>query len=255
MSECREIPQSEFYECDGISIWNGACAEVLRTFPSASVDMVATDPPYLISYKGRWGAKLGVIEGDADPSWLVPSFAEIWRVLKPDSFCFSFYGWPHADLFLTIWNAIGFRAVSHIVCVKDSIGLGHYTRSQHEPAYLLAKGNPERPTTALSDVFTWQREPLLYHPTQKPVATIARIIKAYSQSEAILLDPFMGSGTTLIAARSLGQRAIGIEIDRRYCDAASSRLAQQVLDYDCPSSEAQPQDLFDRELLLPESEG
>ena len=139
--------------------------------------------------------------------WIAPAFEEIWRVLKQDSFCLSFYGWPHADVFLSDWKAVGFRPGEHLVCVKYKIGLGHFSRAQHEPAYLLAKGEPRQSGIARSDVYSWSAEGLMLHPNQKPLSTISQMILAYTDEQALVLDPFMGSGTTLLAASNLGRRA------------------------------------------------
>ena len=66
------------------------------------------------------------------------------------------------------------------------------------------------------------------HPTQKPVTLMKRLINDFFPT-GVIADPFMGSGTTLRAAKDLGRKAIGIEIDERYCEAAVERLAQGVL--------------------------
>ena len=66
------------------------------------------------------------------------------------------------------------------------------------------------------------------HPTQKPVTLMKRIIEDHFPT-GVIVDPFMGSGTTLRAAKDLGRRAVGIEIEERYCEAAVARLAQEVL--------------------------
>jgi DNA modification methylase len=226
---CLRTPH---YCDDLVTTHHGDCRSVLPWLDPESVDLTVTDPPYLVGYRGRWCGDWLPIEGDTDASWVLPAFTEIYRVLKPDTFCFSFYGWPFADVFLQAWKQIGFRPVSHVVCVKSSIGLGHYTRSQHETAYLLAKGNPTLPEASISDVFTWERETVLYHPNQKPLSVISRILAAYSSKSALILDPFMGSGTTLLAARNMGRRAIGIEIEESYCQIAANRLAQQTLKFE-----------------------
>jgi site-specific DNA-methyltransferase (adenine-specific) len=192
--------------------------------------MVVTDPPYGVDYRGRSCSEWKAIAGDDDPGLLLPAFVELWRALKPNSFCLSFYGWPHADQFLSTWKMIGFRPVSHIVCIKNNIGLGYFTRGQHESAYLLAKGNPKRSDSASGDVIPWEREVCTYHPTQKPLQVISRLI-SFAEEDALILDPFMGSGTTLLAARNLGRRAIGIEIEEHYCKVAVERLAQQLFDF------------------------
>jgi DNA modification methylase len=228
--------RAPYFATGGVAIYCGDCRDVLRALRSESVDMVLTDPPYGVDYRGRWCSDWEAIAGDEAPGVMLPAFAEIWRLLKPNSFCLSFYAWPHADEFLSAWKLIGFRPVSHLVCVKNNIGLGYFSRSQHETAYLLAKGHPARPVVATGDVFTWDREPVTYHPTQKPLQVISRLLSTFTREDALVLDPFMGSGTTLVAARNLGRRAIGIEIDERYCEIAVQRLAQQVFDFQPESS-------------------
>jgi adenine-specific DNA-methyltransferase len=215
-----------YYEQDGITLYHGDCRDVLHCIPSQTADMALTDPPYLVSYKGRWGSRQGAIRGDADASWLTPVFVEIWRILAEDALCFSFYGWPHADTFMTVWKLVGFRPISQIVCVKNVWGLGYFTRSQHESAYLLAKGKPGKPAKAISDVVEWKRVRSAQHPNQKPLGTIAKIVAAYSKPLDCIVDPFAGSGTTLVAAQVLGRHAIGIEIEERYCEITAKRLLQ-----------------------------
>ena len=150
------MPLTPYYDCDGIVLYHGDCREILPQLPHHTFDIVLTDPPYLVSYSGRWGNDHGIIEGDSDSSWVHPVFAEAWRLLKEDSLCLTFYGWPHADTFLGTWKQIGFRPVSLIVLIKDRWGLGQFTRAQHEHAYLLAKGHPTKPPAAISDVLEWQ---------------------------------------------------------------------------------------------------
>jgi site-specific DNA-methyltransferase (adenine-specific) len=150
-------------------------------------------------------------------------------VLLENSFAVSFYGWPHADVFAGGFKAIGFRLVSHLVFVKNVWGLGRFTRSQHETVFLLAKGHPLVPGTPLSDVFDWVRESETVHPNQKPVGPLRRLIATYAPPGGTVLDPFMGSGSTLRAAKDVGRPAIGIEIDQHYCRHATARMRQETL--------------------------
>lgn len=218
-----------FHDAHGVTIHHGNCLDVLPTLPADSVDLVITDPPYLVGYEGRWDGARRTIAGDRDGSWVAPAFAEIYRVMRPDSFAVTFYGWPHADVFVGTFREVGFRLVSHIVFVKNVWGLGRFTRGQHEVAYLLAKGRPRIPKHGISDVIEWTREADAFHPNQKPVHALRPLVAAYACAGATVLDPFMGSGSTLIAAKEMGNRAVGIELEERYCRYAEHRLRQGVL--------------------------
>jgi site-specific DNA-methyltransferase (adenine-specific) len=220
-----------YFEKDGIILYHGDCREILPELPPDSFDMVLTDPPYLVSYSGRWGSDWGVIEGDTDQCWVLPVYRELWRTLKPDALCATFYGWPSADIFFGAWNLIGFRPVSVLVLIKGRWGLGYFTRAQHEQAYLLAKGRPQKPQAAISDVLVWDDISHQVHPNQKPLGAISRLISIYSAERTSILDPFCGSGTTLVAARNLGRRAVGIELEERYCEVLARRLSQTVFHY------------------------
>jgi DNA modification methylase len=218
-----------FYDSGGITVFQGDCLSLMPKFTSDTFDMVLTDSPYLVGYTGRWDSVQKQITGDTDPSWLRPAFSEIWRVMKADTFCVAFYGWPHADTFLGLWKEIGFRPVSHLAFVKRQWGLGRFTRGTHETAFLLAKGRPPIPQSPISDVIDWQREPAAFHPNQKPVAALAPLLATYAPLDGLILDPFMGSGSTLRAAKDLGLKAVGIEIEETYCRKAVKRMSQEML--------------------------
>ncbi len=93
-------------------ILSGDCIDVLKGLPQASIDLVVTDPPYLVRYRDRSGR---TVRNDDRVDWVVPAFREIYRVLKPDTLCVSFYGWNHVETFMHAWKAAGFQPVGHIV--------------------------------------------------------------------------------------------------------------------------------------------
>src|SRR5262245_44590779 len=103
------MPIQPYFECPGITLYHGDCREILPELQPESFEMVLTDPPYLVSYSGRWGSDWCVIDGDSDSGWVQPVFAEVFRVLKNNSLCFSFYGWPQAETFFRAWKHVGFR--------------------------------------------------------------------------------------------------------------------------------------------------
>ena len=99
-------------------IIHGDCTEVLKTIPTASVDFVLTDPPYFVRYRDRSGRSVQN-DGTDDIAKVLSAFPEIYRVLKPDALCVSFYGWQAIDAFMAAWKAAGFTPVDHIVWRKS----------------------------------------------------------------------------------------------------------------------------------------
>ena len=209
-----------------VTLHQGDCLEFMKTLDPSSVDAVITDPPYLVDYTGRWSSDIEAIEGDDDATWVRPAFEQIFRVLKDDSFCVTFYGWPHADVFVGTFKALGFRIVSHLVFVKNVWGLGYFTRGQHEQAFLLAKGKPSPPDDPASDVFDWVRVANAKHPNQKPTRTILDLVDRFSPEGGTVLDPFMGSGTTGVACMKSGRNFIGCEVDPHHFATAERRIEE-----------------------------
>ena len=199
---------------------HGDCVQVMRRMESASVDFILTDPPYLVRYRSRDGR---TVRNDDNSAWLEPAFAEMYRVLKPGSFCLSFYGWNVADKFIAAWHAAGFRIVGHVVFRKQYASSVRFLRYEHECAYLLAKGDVELPEDAPSDVVDWVYTGNRLHPTQKSVEMLKPLVTAFCPAGGVVLDPFCGSGSTLVAARELGRSFIGVELDRRHHQTASLR--------------------------------
>jgi adenine-specific DNA-methyltransferase len=202
---------------------HGDCVAVIQTMPSESVDLVVTDPPYLVSYRPRDGRRC---PGDNNAAWLTPAFRELYRVLKPDRLCATFYGWPWIDRFMTVWKECGFRPVSHLVWLKAHCSREGYTRSFHEVGFLLAKGNPPKPAQPPSDILPWHYTGNELHPNEKPLVAITPLIEAYSNPGDIVLDPFAGSGTTGLAVLACGRRFILIESGEHYCQVARARLSK-----------------------------
>jgi adenine-specific DNA-methyltransferase len=202
-------------------ILQGDCIGRMRTMQSQSVDFILTDPPYVTRYCSRDGRK---VVNDDNSDWLRPAVAEMYRVLKYRSFCVSFYGWHKADLFIASWREAGFRPVGHIVFRKRYASSVRFLRYEHESAYLLAKGDVRPPAAPIPDVLDWSYSGNRFHPTQKPVEVLKPLITAFCPAAGIVLDPFCGSGSTLIAAKELGRKYIGIEIEGAHCHTAARRL-------------------------------
>jgi DNA modification methylase len=202
-------------------IHHGDCIEVMRAMPENSVDFILTDPPYLVNYRDRSGRS---IQNDADDRWLKPAMREAYRVLKHDRVAIMFYGWTRIDKFFEAWLAAGFQPVGHIVFRKAYSSKSRFFRYQHEQAYLLAKGRPPLPKQPLGDVMDMPYSGNVLHPTQKPVGALLPLIRSFTLSGEVVLDPFAGSGSSCVAALQLGRDYVGIEKDEKYIQVATERL-------------------------------
>lgn len=203
------------------SIIQGDATVTLATLPAGSVDLIITDPPYLVNYRDRSGR---TIANDDNPDAVLPAFPEMFRVLKEGSYCILFCGWNEIAKFSKAWTDAGFRTVGHIVWRKSYASRVWHTEYRHESAFLLAKGYPAKPFAPVSDVQEWDYSGNKAHPTEKSVSILTPLVRAYAPQGGIVLDPFSGSGSTSVAAALAGRRYIGIEIEERYCVTARTRL-------------------------------
>jgi DNA modification methylase len=204
-------------------ILHGDCISLMRQMPGESVDLIVTDPPYLVNYRDRAGR---TIQNDANSDWLKPAMQEACRVLKHDRVAIMFYGWTRVDAFFEAWRNAGFQPVGHIVFRKTYSSKSRFLKYQHEQAYLLAKGRPPLPKRPLADVIDMPYSGNKLHPTQKPVAALASLIRSVSLPGELVLDPFAGSGSSCAAALLTGRRFLGMELDEAYHAHATARLAR-----------------------------
>lgn len=203
-------------------IIHGDCREILKTLPSESVDLVVTDPPYFVGYRDRLGR---TIANDTDPESVLGAFDDVYRVLKRDTFCISFYGWNSVAAFFEAWKRAGFSAVGHLVWHKRYTSRRGFLNARHEQAYVLVKGRPAKPPRPLDDVQPWHYSGNVIHPTEKAVEILRPVIESFSPPGSVVLDPFGGSGSTAVAAALSGRRYLGIELEAKYVEHARRRLA------------------------------
>jgi hypothetical protein len=216
-----------YYERDGITIYHGDCREVLPLIAPGSVDLVLTDPPYGIGWSrgvhtARNSKSHDGILNDHDTSTRDAALALVADV--PAIVFGSFYApYPANVRQVLIWQKPGDAGV-----VGSTTGF----RRDAEPVFLVGPW-PQRHVRWSSVLASFAGSISAVatetgHPHTKPLAMIRDLLER-TQAETVL-DPFMGSGTTLRAAKDLGRKAIGIEIEERYCEIAAKRLAQEVLD-------------------------
>jgi len=230
---------------DGCCIIHGDCREVLPELEAGSVDVLLTDPPYGIA--NRFGSQSRPdgsrrLQFQWDTSDII-SVVECGLKLAfmacgPKSSCFVWTGCDAAERYAVPARQAGFtvKPAAWVKQCPPPACPGNWWPSGFELGYygyrrgaFFGDGNPKRCNVWVADSYRHGQPGKLRHPTQKPLAMIRQHIAALAEPGSLTLDPFMGSGTTLRAAKDLGRKAIGIEIEEKYCEIAAERLRQGVL--------------------------
>lgn len=216
-----------YYEQDGITIYHGDCREVLPLL--GPVNMVLTDPPYGIGFQ-EYLSHQDEPKGYSEWLWLVIERCEQlvingWVcVFQAAKTCASWGTW-----FPREWRPLAFpKTFIQIFPCKGPQWATDY-------ALLWKKGIPEHDGRGrdwfLSNNADTRRN-VKGHPCPRPLPAICYLVGNLTHPGQIILDPFMGSGTTLRAAKDLGRKATGIEIEEKYCEIAAKRLSQSVFDFE-----------------------
>lgn len=225
-----------YYEDEHVTIYNADCLDVLSNMDDDSVGAIITDPPYNIGV--RYGDGTDDNNDDYWP-WLNERLAECRRVAPVVALTHRVSALHH----LPDWDWIGVwnKPLSTGARLGNSCLLPHW-----EPIVMYGVHTIGTKSRFTSDVFTvnpqrvsgtagrrgregWASIDAKGHPTPKPLGLMVQLVESLGQHADVIVDPFMGSGTTLRAAKDLGKRAIGIEIEERYCEIAVRKLAQETL--------------------------
>lgn len=224
-----------YYEEDGITIYHGDCREIL---PTLAFDAIVSDPPFgTEDLRGGYGRRQNwdngngkgrVIAGDKDLAALEGMFLALQSNVRIMWLAVFFAARKTPEFVSLATRYAAWRG--ELVWNKRMPGLGYTIRYSHESIALLSRGDPPKPPDALLSVI---EAPCVadVHPHEKPVELMKPLVKFCALENDTVLDPFMGSGTTLRAAKDLGRKAIGIEIEEKYAEIAAKRLSQKVLDF------------------------
>lgn len=202
-----------YYSEAGITIYHGDCREIL---PLLTADLLAFDPPYGTNEHGGYGRRqlgLEVIDNDDDTT-VRDAVLALWG--ERPGICFAS---PRRAVPPGRWDY-------RLVWDKRSPGLGAPWRWQHEEVWLRGKWSNHPGTPSVLSFSPDREMRKRWHPHEKPVPLMVALLQGAS---GIIVDPTMGSGSTLRAARDLGRQAIGIETNERHCASAVLRLQQEVL--------------------------
>lgn len=238
-----------YYSDAFVTLYNGDCVELMRALEGVALDAVITDPPYcsggsleaqkntggqghrsdrLANGEVEWFAADNMTTGGL--VWLVRSvLVEARRVLKPNRSAFVFTDWRMVPFLAPALESSGLRYRNLIVWDKLSAGLGLGFKPAHELILEYTNGATEYATKDGQNVIRARRVTSSDrdHACQKPLEVLARLIDVAVAPGGVVLDPFCGSGSTLVAAKQRGRKAIGIELSEKHCETVAKRCAQE----------------------------
>ncbi len=248
-----------YYEHAGITIYHGDCREILPELDP--VDVVITDPPYgetSLEWDTQVGGWLSLAAAVTKQVWCFGSLLSFMDLARADGLaCWrraQELVWEkhngssfHADRFKRVHELIlhlyrGDWAGIYKAPVTTPDATARTVRRKTRPAhtghiddgpYTSHDGGPR---LMRSVIYVRSCHGTAIHPTEKPIGILTPLIQYSCPEGGIVLDPMMGSGSTLAAAKRLGRRAIGIEIEERYCELAAKQLSQEVFDFETCAS-------------------
>lgn len=205
----------------------GDCLNVMGDIPDNSIDMVLTDPPYGMNYQsGRRKTKAKLITGDQDISFLDDLSRELYRVAKENTAHYIFCSYHNIDKFKQSFEKY-FKIKNILTWVKNNASMGDLSADfapKTEFILFLQKGRRNINGKRDSNILEFKKTNNKLHPTQKPVDMIEFMISKFSDKGDVILDPFMGSGSTAVACINTNRSFIGIEIDNDYFNIAKERV-------------------------------
>jgi len=220
-------------DCGTVRLICGDCLEVLPTL--GKVDAVVTDPPYSSGGFQEAGKSAGSIGSRQDDTIWMDNLSSrgysrvVVRVLKKIRSAEEFYvftDWKMWQATVDCFEDAGIRARNMLVWDKQQMGMGLPWRNQHELICYGRRRNARRLTGGFGNVLKCARSGNENHPTEKPVLLIQSILM--NATDGIVLDPFMGSGTTGVACARTARRFIGIEIEPKYFEIAKRRISDEL---------------------------
>lgn len=220
-------------------IFNEDCLIGMNRIPDESVDLIVTDPPYKITARGNGGNSGGMFRNKIVNSGNVFEhntldisdwIDEAYRVLKDNSHCYIMTNNKNIGRYLSAVENSRFQYVKNLVWVKNNKIMGQSYMSQFEYIIFLRKGKHKKINNCgTSDVLEFENNKTKdsngknIHDTEKPIKLMEVLIENSSDVDDVVLDMFLGAGTTAIACINTNRNYIGFEIDKGYYDIAQKR--------------------------------
>jgi site-specific DNA-methyltransferase (adenine-specific) len=220
-----------------IKLYNGNCLEIMKDIPNESIDLIVTDPPYLIKYKtNRRKNKehdfCSEILNDDNYEMISSYIKECYRIMKNNTAIYMFCNCDKVDYFKQELEKAGFKIKNMIIWVKNNHTAGDLKAQfgkQYEIIFLANKGRCEFNGKRITDV--WNFDKVVgnkqVHQNQKPVDLLEQCILKHSKEKDIVFDGFMGSGSTGVACKHTNRNFVGIELDDNYFEIAKKRIEEE----------------------------
>lgn len=214
-----------------VNLFQGDCLEVMKGIPDGSVDLVLTDPPYGMDLKPqRASAKFHgkKIINDDNLSWSDEFFEQCYRVAKNNTASMFFCSHHCVSEFIASAKKAGYEIKNLLVWDKGHFGMGGNWRPVHELILIATKGRFVTKSKNLRTIVSFKKlhHSKAQHPTQKPVDLLEHLIVEPDYEPSVILDPFMGSGSTGVACVNTNRKFIGIELDETYFNIAKERIGE-----------------------------
>lgn len=238
--EIKELYHKADYKDKLGMCFNADTLLLLKDIPSESIDLVVTDPPYKMTARGNHGntggmlAKKITMDGnvfDHNDISISDYANDLYRVLKDGSHCYVMTNHVNLIEMLNTMTDVGFHFIKSLIWDKGNKIMGRFYMSQFEYILFFRKGKGVQINNCgTSDILSFPNKKLKgedgsnLHDTEKPVELMKVLIENSSKPNDIILEPFMGIGSTCIACKQSGRRYIGCEIDKKYFDIATKRL-------------------------------
>ena len=219
-------------------IYNMDCMEGMKLIPDNSIDLVVTDPPYKTTSRGSSGGTGGILKDKLNMKGMVFEhnsikfsewLPELYRVLKERSHAYIMTNNKNLkDMLIEIEN-VNFEIFKTLIWAKNSPITNMYYMDSHEYIIFCRKGKAKRINNCgTKSVLNIDNVKNKQHPTEKPIDLIKIFIENSSQENEIVLDPFMGAGSTAMACKELKRNFIGFELDKQYYDIANKRISEEM---------------------------
>ena len=237
-----EIPKGEFSgnKLKLNNIYNEDMRNTLNRIPDNSIDLIVTDPPYRTTSRGNAGNSGGMLQKDINKKGQVFEnnnidvkdwIYRLYRVLKNGGHCYIMTNHVNLQKYLNAADNAGFHFIKNLIWNKGNKIMGQYYMSQYEYIIFLRKGEGVKINNCgTPDILQINNKKIKkengnnYHDTEKPVELMKILIENSSKENEIVLDPFVGIGATVIAAKKTNRRYIGIDINKECCNITKKRV-------------------------------